>query len=157
ATANAVRHAGAIPVFIDVRLDDFNLDPRLIEAAITPQTKAILAVHQLGMPCRIEEIRAVAERHKLILIEDAACASGSEVGARDGWVRAGNPFGLAACFSFHPRKLVATGDGGIITTDDEAFAAKLRLLRQHAMSVNDQVRHNSNAVTFESYESVGFN
>lgn len=157
ATANAIRHAGALPVFIDITLDDFNLDPARIEAAITPATRAIMAVHQLGMPCRIEAIRDIAERRKLILIEDAACAIGSEIRTRDGWTRIGRPFGLAACFSFHPRKLLATGDGGLVTTDDDAFAAKLRLLRQHAMSVNDQARHQSNAVTFESYETVGFN
>jgi dTDP-4-amino-4,6-dideoxygalactose transaminase len=157
ATANAIRHAGALPVFIDITLDDFNLDPAKIEAAITPQTKAIMAVHQLGMPCRIEPIRDIAQRRKLILIEDAACAAGSEIRTREGWVKIGKPFGLAACFSFHPRKLLATGDGGIITTDDEAFAAKLKSLRQHAMSVNDQARHASNTVTFESYDTVGFN
>jgi dTDP-4-amino-4,6-dideoxygalactose transaminase len=157
ATANAIRQAGALPVFIDIALDDFNIDPARIEAAITSQTKAIMAVHQLGMPCRIEAIRDIAARRKLILIEDAACAAGSEIRTREGWVKMGKPFGLAACFSFHPRKLLATGDGGMITTDDDAFAARLRLLRQHAMSVNDQARHNASAVTFESYETVGFN
>jgi dTDP-4-amino-4,6-dideoxygalactose transaminase len=157
ASANAIRHAGALPIFIDITLDDFNLDPAKIEAAITPQTRAIMAVHQLGLPCRIGAVREIADRRKLILIEDAACAAGSEIRTREGWVKIGKPFGLAACFSFHPRKLLATGDGGIVTTDDEAFAAKLRLLRQHAMSVNDQARHASNAVTFESYDTVGFN
>jgi perosamine synthetase len=157
ATANAVRQAGAVPVFVDVRLDDFNMDPAKLEAAITLRTKAILAVHQMGMPARIAEIRAVAERRKLILIEDAACAVGSEIRTGEGWTRIGKPFGLAACFSFHPRKLLATGDGGIITTDDDDFAARLRLLRQHAMSVNDRARHQSDQVMFESYETVGFN
>lgn len=157
ATANAVRHAGATPVFVDIRLDDFNIDPMAIEAAITPRTKAIMPVHQMGMPARIEEIRAIAERRKLILIEDAACGIGSEIRTTEGWTRIGKPFGLAACFSFHPRKLLATGDGGIITTDDDDFAARLRLLRQHAMSVNDRARHQSDQVTFESYETVGFN
>ena len=157
ATANAVRHAGATPVFVDITLDDFNMDPAAIEAAITPQTKAIMAVHQMGMPARIEAVCAIAERRKLILIEDAACAIGSEIRGREGWTRIGKPFGLAACFSFHPRKLLATGDGGMITTDDDDFAARLRLLRQHAMSVNDRARHQSDQVTFESYETVGFN
>jgi perosamine synthetase len=157
ATANAIRHAGGVPVFVEIALDDFNMDPARIEAAITPKTKAIMAVHQLGMPCRIEAIRDIAIRRKLILIEDAACAAGSEIRTHDGWAKIGKPFGLAACFSFHPRKLLATGDGGMITTDDDAFAARLKLLRQHAMSINDQARHNSTAVTFESYETVGFN
>ena len=157
ATANAVRHAGATPVFVDIRLDDFNIDPAAIEAAITPRTKAILAGHQMGMPARIDAIRALAGRRKLILIEDAACAVGSEVKTGEGWIRIGKPFGLAACFSFHPRKLLATGDGGMITTDDGDFAARLRSLRQHAMSVNDRARHQSSEVTFESYMEVGFN
>lgn len=157
AGANAIRYVGAVPVFVDVALNDFDIDPAKIEAAITPKTKAILPVHQLGMPARMEEIRAIAERRKLILIEDAACAIGSEIKTAEGWTRIGKPFGLAACFSFHPRKLLATGDGGIITTDDEDFAARLRLLRQHGMSVSDRVRHQSDQVMFESYEEIGFN
>jgi dTDP-4-amino-4,6-dideoxygalactose transaminase len=157
AGANAIRCVGAIPVFVDVTLNDFDIDPAKIEAAITPKTKAILPVHQLGMPAQMEKIRAVAERYKLVLIEDAACGIGSEIKSTEGWVKIGKPFGLAACFSFHPRKLLATGDGGIITTDDEGFAAHLRRLRQHAMSVNDRQRHQSTEVVFESYEEVGFN
>jgi dTDP-4-amino-4,6-dideoxygalactose transaminase len=157
AGANAIRCVGAIPVFVDVTLDDFNIDPAKIEAAITPKTKAILPVHQLGMPAQMEKIQAIAAKHKLILIEDAACGIGSALRTREGWVKVGKPFGLAACFSFHPRKLLATGDGGMITTDDEDFAAHLRRLRQHAMSVNDRQRHQSNQVMFESYEEVGFN
>jgi dTDP-4-amino-4,6-dideoxygalactose transaminase len=157
AGANAIRTAGALPVFVDVTLHDFNIDPAKIEAAITPKTKAIMPVHQLGMPAQMEKIRAIAEKHKLILIEDAACGIGSELKTAEGWIKIGKPFGLAACFSFHPRKLLATGDGGMITTDDEDFAARLRRLRQHAMSVNDRQRHQSNQVLFESYEEVGFN
>jgi dTDP-4-amino-4,6-dideoxygalactose transaminase len=157
AGANAVRYVGAIPVFVDVTLNDFDIDPAKIEAAITARTKAILPVHQLGMPAQMEKIRAVALKHKLILIEDAACGIGSEIKAAEGWVKVGKPFGRAACFSFHPRKLLATGDGGMITTDDEDFAAHLRRLRQHAMSVNDRARHQSDQVMFESYEEVGFN
>ena len=157
AGANAIRYVGAIPVFVDVTLNDLNIDPAKIEAAITPKTKAILPIHQLGMPAQIEKIRAIALKYKLILIEDAACGIGSEIKSAEGWVKIGKPFGLAACFSFHPRKLLATGDGGIITTDDDDFAARLRRLRQHAMSVNDRQRHQSNEVVFESYEEVGFN
>jgi dTDP-4-amino-4,6-dideoxygalactose transaminase len=157
AGANAIRMTGAIPVFVDVTLNDFDIDPSKIAAAITPQTKAIMPVHQLGMPAQMEKIRVIAEQHKLILIEDAACGIGSEIKTEAGWVKIGKPFGLAACFSFHPRKLLATGDGGIITTDDEDFAAHLRRLRQHAMSVNDRARHQSDQVMFESYEEIGFN
>lgn len=157
ATANAIVHAGAVPVFVDIRLDDFNMDPQLVARAITPRTKAILAVHQVGMPCRLEPIAAIAREHGLRLIEDAACAAGSELFADGAWTRIGKPIGRAACFSFHPRKLLSTGDGGMITTDDDAMAARLRLLRQHAMSVNDQKRHQSNAVVFEEYTEIGFN
>jgi dTDP-4-amino-4,6-dideoxygalactose transaminase len=157
AGANAIRYLGGVPVFVDVTLNDFNIDPARIEAAITPKTKAILPVHQLGMPAQMEKIRAIALKHRLILIEDAACGIGSALKTAEGWVKIGKPFGLAACFSFHPRKLLATGDGGIITTDDEDFAARLRRLRQHAMSVNDRARHQSDQVMFETYEEVGFN
>lgn len=157
ATANAIVHSGAVPVFVDIRLDDFNMDPAVVEQAITPHTKAIMVVHQIGMPCRLTEIARLAEKHGIALIEDAACAIGSEILEEGGWVRIGKPFGKAACFSFHPRKLLSTGDGGMITTDDAGVAQKLRLLRQHAMSINDQKRHQSNDVIFESYGEVGFN
>lgn len=157
ATANAIVHAGAVPVFVDIRLDDFNMDPALIAAAITPKTKAILAVDQIGLPCRLSAIADIAEQHGLILIEDAACAVGSELLVGDAWMRIGKPLGKAACFSLHPRKLLSTGDGGMITTDDDALAQRLRRLRQHAMSVNDQVRHKSSSVVFEEYAEIGYN
>lgn len=157
ATANAVRHAGATPVFVDIALDDFNIDPALIEAAITPRTKAILVVHQLGMPCRLAEAAEIAAKHKLTLIEDAACAVGSELRLNGTWRRIGATVGAVACFSFHPRKLLTTGDGGMLTTDDGDLAARLRRLRQHGMSVNDRERHLSGQVAIESYLEPGFN
>ncbi len=157
ATANAVRHAGAIPVFVDIALDDFGLDPHLIEAAITPKTKAILAVHQIGMPCRIGDIAMIAQRHGLKLIEDAACAIGSEMRTGNQWHPIGHPIGDAVCFSFHPRKLLTTGDGGMITVRDPALDARLRLLRQHGMTINDRQRHQANTIIIEEYAMVGFN
>jgi len=157
ATANAIMHCGAKPVFIDITLDDLNMDPAAIEPAITAQTKAILVVHQLGMPARMAEIAAVAGRHGLLLVEDAACAIGSEMRFGNEWRQVGAPVGIAACFSFHPRKLLTTGDGGMITTFDHELAARLRRLRQHGMSVNDRQRHLSKSVVFESYDEVGFN
>lgn len=157
ATANAVRHTGAIPVFVDVALDDFGLDPSLIEAAITPKTKAILAVHQVGMPCRIVEIAEIARRYGLKLVEDAACAIGSEIRTGNQWTRIGNPIGDAVCFSFHPRKLLTTGDGGMITMRDPKLDAQLRLLRQHGMSINDRQRHQADTIIFEEYTTVGYN
>src|SRR5687767_3651095 len=101
ATANAVRYCGATPVFVDVQLDTFNLDPALLEAALSPRTKAILCVHQLGMPCDIDAVVAVAAPRGLAVIEDAACAAGSEIRRGARWERIGRPHGDVACFSFH--------------------------------------------------------
>jgi dTDP-4-amino-4,6-dideoxygalactose transaminase len=157
ATANAVRYCGAEPVFVDVDLDTFNLDPELIEAAITPRTRAILCVHQLGMPCDLRAIVDIGRRRGLVVIEDAACAIGSEVLWSGGWERIGAPHGDIACFSFHPRKIVTTGDGGMITTGNPDWDRRFRLWRQHGMSVPDTVRHGAREVIFESYPEVGFN
>jgi dTDP-4-amino-4,6-dideoxygalactose transaminase len=157
ATANAVRYCGATPVFVDIDPRTFNLDPAVLEMAITPRTKAIMPVHQMGMPCDMEAVLDVAARHGLPVIEDAACAIGSEVRINGKWERIGKPHGMVACFSFHPRKIVTTGDGGMLTTRDAALDRKFRLLRQHAMSVPDTVRHASKKVIFEDYPEVGFN
>ena len=157
ATANAVRYCGATPVFVDIAPGTFNLDPRLVDAAIGPRTKAILVVHQLGMPCDLDAILAIADRRGLPVIEDAACAIGSEIQWRGQWQRVGRPHGLVACFSFHPRKLLSTGDGGMLTTSDAALDARFRLLRQHGMSVPDTVRHASSQVIAETYPVLGFN
>jgi perosamine synthetase len=157
ATANSIRHCGALPVFVDIDPRTGNLDPTRLEPAITPRTRAILCVHQVGMPCDMARIMAVAERHSLPVIEDAACAIGSEMRTAAGWEKIGKPHGDAACFSFHPRKVISTGDGGMITTRHAAWDRKFRLLRQHAMDVPDTVRHASNQVIFESYPVVGYN
>jgi len=157
ATANAIRYCGATPVFVDITPATFNLEPRLIDAAIGPQTKAILVVHQLGMPCDLDAILAIADRRGLPVIEDAACAIGSEIRWQGQWQRVGRPHGLVACFSFHPRKLLSTGDGGMLTTSDAALDATFRLLRQHGMSVPDTVRHASSQVIAETYPVLGFN
>ena len=157
ATANVIRYCGATPVFVDIDPLTYNLDPDLLQAAITPRTKAIMPVHQMGLPCDLARIVAIAEEHRLPVIEDAACAIGSQIAWRGRWERIGRPHGLVACFSFHPRKIVTTGDGGMITTSDEALDRKFRLLRQHAMSVPDTVRHAAAKVVFEDYPVVGFN
>lgn len=157
ATANAVRHAGATPVFVDIEPGTWNLDPGLVEEAVTPRTRAILAVHQIGMPCDLARLVPLAKRLNLPLIEDAACAIGSEILWDGRWERIGRPHGDAACFSFHPRKMVTTGDGGMITTAHTDWDQRFRLLRQHGMSVPDTVRHGSATVIFESYPVVGFN
>jgi dTDP-4-amino-4,6-dideoxygalactose transaminase len=157
ATANAVRYCGAIPVFVDIDRATLNIDPGLIEAAIGPRTKAILVVHQLGMPCDLRALTAIAARHRLPLIEDAACAIGSEVEWEGEWQRIGRPHGDIACFSFHPRKLLSTGDGGMLTTRSADLDRAFRLLRQHGMSVPDAVRHSSPKVMFEEYVVAGYN
>lgn len=157
ATANAIRYCGAIPVFVDIELATFNIDPGLVEAAIGPRTKAILAVHQIGMPCDLRALTAIAARHGLPLIEDAACAIGSEVEWEGTWQRIGRPHGDIACFSFHPRKLLSTGDGGMLTTANADLDRTFRLLRQHGMSVPDAVRHFSPQVVFEEYPVAGYN
>ena len=124
-----------------------------IEPLVTEKTKAILAVHQLGMPARMNEICDVASARDLTVIEDGACAIGSSYDGR----KIGKPFGRAVGFSFHPRKVITTGEGGMITTDDDSLARRLRLLRQHGMDVCDLARHTSRDVMVESYVCVGYN
>jgi perosamine synthetase len=157
ATANVIRYCGATPVFVDVDPRTFNIDPALIEAAITPKTRAILCVHQMGMPCDLSAIVKIARARGLVVIEDAACAIGSEILWDGQWEKIGKAHGDIACFSFHPRKIMSTGDGGMITTNNKDWAARCRLLRQHGMSVPDTVRHGSSKVIFEAYPIVGYN
>jgi len=153
ATANCIRYVGAHPVFVDIDPVTYNLDPHRVEEAITPRTRAILAVHQVGLPAAMKELAAIADRHGLILLEDAACAIGSEYFGE----KIGRPHSHLACFSFHPRKILSTGEGGMITTNDETLATRLRRLRQHAMTTSDLARHSSTQVMVESYDEVGFN
>ncbi|PYN97135.1 MAG: aminotransferase DegT [Candidatus Rokuibacteriota bacterium] len=153
ATANAVVYCGATPVLVDVDSATYNIDPDAVAAAITPSTRAILAVHQLGLPADLERLNALADKHELTLIEDAACAAG----ARYHDVRIGRPHGMLACFSFHPRKSITTGEGGMITTSDPTLAARVRRLRQHGMSLSDLDRHRGATIQFESYPEIGFN
>ena len=153
ATANSIRYLGATPIFVDVDPDTFNLDPTRVEEAITTRTRAILAVHQIGLPAALNELLDIARRRNLVLIEDAACAIGSEYQDR----KIGMPHSFMACFSFHPRKILTTGEGGMMTTSDETIAARLRRLRQHAMSTSDLARHNSKSVVTEVYDEVGYN
>jgi dTDP-4-amino-4,6-dideoxygalactose transaminase len=157
ATANAVRYCGALPVFVDVELDTFNIDVRLVEAACSPRTKALLVVHQLGLPCHLAALVPLAQRLALPIVEDAACAIGSEIQWQDEWQRIGRPHGDVACFSFHPRKLLSTGDGGMLVTRRPELDESFRRLRQHGMSVPDTVRHASAQIVFEDYPIVGYN
>lgn len=157
ATANSIRYCGATPVFVDICPDTFNIDPALVEAAISESAKAILCVHQIGMPCDLMSIYDIAVKHGLPVIEDAACAIGSEIRLGDNWERIGKPHGDIACFSFHPRKVITTGEGGMITTNNSDWDRKFRSLRQHSMSVPGTTRHNASEVVFETYPDVGFN
>ena len=118
---------------------------------------AIMLVHQMGMPCDLSAVLSLAREFNLPVVEDAACAIGSQVNIASMWERIGKPHGDIACFSFHPRKIVATGDGGMITTNNPDHDGKFRLLRQHAMSVPDTVRHGARKVIFEEYVSTGYN
>lgn len=157
ASANAIRQCGAVPVFVDIEADGFNIDPAAIAAAITPRTRALLVVHQMGMPCDLAAILPVARTHGLPVIEDAACAIGSEIRLAGTWSRIGRPQGDIVCFSFHPRKVLTVGDGGMLTTANPEWDAQFRLLRQHGMSVADTLRHGSPKVVFEDYIVPAYN
>jgi dTDP-4-amino-4,6-dideoxygalactose transaminase len=152
ATANSIMYVGAKPVFAEVHPETYNLDVNDTEQRITSKTKAILLVHQIGMPADIDAFRALCDKHKLTLIEDAACAAGSsykgqKIGAHSDLV----------CFSFHPRKVISTGDGGMVTTNNEALAERMKLLRQHGMSVNAGARHGATKIIFEDHLEVAYN
>lgn len=132
ATANAVELTGATPVFVDVGLDDFCMDASRLEKAITPRTKAIIPVHEFGQAAPMNEILTISRNHNLVLIEDAACALGTEYNGK----KAGT-FGLIGCFSFHPRKAITTGEGGVVVTNDDELAAKIRSLRNHGIQYHE--------------------
>jgi perosamine synthetase len=153
ASANSIVHAGGTPVFVDIDPVTYNMDPNAVEKAITPSTRAIMVVHQVGLPAAMNEILDIAGRHKLPVVEDAAPAIGAEYFGR----RIGAPHGLVACFSFDGRKILTSGEGGAITTNDAQLAGRLRRLRTQAMTVSDAVRHNSKQIVFETYEEVGHN
>jgi perosamine synthetase len=157
ATANSIRYCGAIPVFVDIEPQTFNINPVLIEDVISERTRAILVVHQIGMPCDLKAILDIARSRNLPVIEDAACAIGSEILWDGKWEKIGKPHGDIACFSFHPRKVITTGDGGMVTTNNPEWDKQFRLHRQHGMSVPDTVRHGAKQVIFESYPMLGYN
>lgn len=152
ATANSITYVGARPVFAEVQPSSYNLDPADAEKKITNKTKAILLVHQIGMPADIDAFKELCNKYSLKLIEDAACAAGSAYKGK----KIGSHSELV-CFSFHPRKVISTGDGGMITTNREDYYHRLKLLRQHGMSVNDRVRHEAKNVVFEDHVEIGYN
>jgi perosamine synthetase len=152
ATANAVWHCGATPVFADVDPLTYNLDPDDVERRLTARTKAVMPVHQVGLPADMDALLALAERHGLALVEDAACAIGA--------LHRGRPIGSLgplACFSFHPRKVITCGEGGMIAVHDPEVAERLRRLRQHAMDQSALARHAARDVVIEHYPERGWN
>ena len=198
ATANAVRHCGAEPVFVDIDPETYNMDPDDLEKCLHEDCEvregklfyrkvselavgesplchlmeiqdskinrfgrvaAILPVHQVGTPCDIARIIKIAAENSLPVVEDAACAIGSEISLDGGatWEMIGKPHGDIACFSFHPRKILTTGDGGMLTTNNNEYDQMFCLLRHHGMGVSDLLRYQSNEVIFEDYVMTGYN
>ncbi len=152
ASANSILHAGATPVFVDIDARTYNMDPDLLEEKITPRTKAIMPVHQIGLAADMDTIHAVARKHNLIVIEDAATIIGGEyknkkIGAHS----------QAVCFSFHPRKAITTGEGGMVTTNDPDVARQIEMLRSHGANVSDYARHGAEKVIIEEYPVLGYN
>jgi perosamine synthetase len=143
ATANVVVQQGAVPILVDIDLETFALDPADLEARITPLTKAVMPVHPFGLPADMDAVMHVADAHGLAVIEDAACSLGATIGGRQT-----GGIGLAGCFSFHPRKSITTGEGGMITTSDDELAGRIGLLRSHG-GVRESGRFR--------FEAAGFN
>jgi perosamine synthetase len=152
ASANAILYTGATVVFCEVDPRTFNADPADIERRITKKTKAIMPVDQIGLGCDIDAMNDIAKRHGIDVVEDAAPTIGGTYKGR----RVGSN-AHQTVFSFHPRKVITTGEGGMITTDDEALADKARKLRAHAMSVSDLDRHKADRPILEEYHELGFN
>jgi dTDP-4-amino-4,6-dideoxygalactose transaminase len=152
ATANAVRYVGAQPVFADVDLVTQNLVPETVESRLTGRTRAVILVDQAGVPADLDTMRTLCDPLRVTVIEDAACAAGSTYRARPVGVGA-----ALAAFSFHPRKLLTTGEGGMLTTPDGSIAARLRRLREHGMDISAADRHRSQQPVIEHYTEVGFN
>ncbi|SDD56866.1 DegT/DnrJ/EryC1/StrS family aminotransferase [Nocardioides lianchengensis] len=152
ATANAVVHAGARPVFCDVDSLTGNVTAATVAEALTPATRAVVAVDQAGVPVDLGSVRELCDPRGIVVVEDAACGAGSTY--------RGRPVGAGAvltAWSFHPRKVLTTGEGGMLTTSDPEWAARARRLREHAMSVSAAERHRSVLAPPEVYDEVGFN
>jgi dTDP-4-amino-4,6-dideoxygalactose transaminase len=152
-SANAAEYVGAKAVFVDINLDTFNLDPGALEAAITPKTRAIMAVHLFGLAAPMDEIIKIAKKYNLAIIEDAACAIGTTY--------KGKPvggLGDLGCFSFHPRKVVTTGEGGAVTTNSDEFATRIKALRNHgATGAPDPVNEPHGPWTMGKFDLLGYN
>jgi perosamine synthetase len=151
ATANAVLYAGGTPVFAEIDPDTWNVNPKDVLARVTPRTKAIIPVHQVGLAADLDGLEPLRARG-ITVIEDAACAIGSTY--------KGRPIGShgnTACFSFHPRKTISTGEGGMLTTDDADLAARARAMRSFCATASAYDRHTQKGLVFESYPDLGYN
>ena len=152
ATANSVLYTGATPVFADITSEtDLNISPEDIEKKITPKTKAILVVHYAGYPCDMPKILGIAQRHNLIVLEDAAHAPGAGIGKKSC-----GTFGICGSFSFFSNKNLATGEGGMLTMDNEKIASKLKLIRSHGMTTLTLDRFKGHAYTYDVVD-LGYN
>lgn len=168
ATANSIRMTGATPILADIFPDTYNIDPEFVRGIIDTHYHrtadgllhkqsgnllwGIIAVHQFGLCADMPSINKIAEEYRLQVIEDAACA----IGARIGDVREGG-FGNVSCLSFHPRKSITTGEGGMVLTNDEALAERMRTLRSHGASVSADQRHSGKGFLLPSFDEVGYN
>lgn len=157
ATSNAIRYVGATPILIDpVSRDDLTIDPAKVEAAITPRTKAIVVVHYAGFSCRMDELKDVASRYGLRIVEDCAHALFTTHRFRDGSTAIAGSMGDIGCFSFFANKNMTTGEGGMLVTGDDDLAKRLRLLRSHGMTSLTYDRHKGHASGYDVAE-VGYN
>ncbi len=152
ATANAVEYVGARPVFADVDPHTYNLDTAKLDALVTPRTRAVMPVHLFGLCADMQAVNSFASRHGLKVIEDAACAFGARIGEK----HAGT-FGDLGCFSFHPRKIITTGEGGMVVARDAGYGPILRTLRNHGATVSDAERHQNGNLLLPRFTELGFN
>ena len=152
ATANAVEYTGAKPVFADINLDTYSIDPGSLEKAVTPRTKALMPVHLFGLCADMDPILKTARSKGLKIVEDAACGMGGFYKGKHAGV-----IGDAGCLSFHPRKSITTGEGGMVITDSEDIDRKVSLLRDHGASVSDLQRHLKKGYLLPDYNIVGYN
>ncbi|WP_089176762.1 DegT/DnrJ/EryC1/StrS family aminotransferase [Bosea sp. AS-1] len=152
ATANVVVHCGATPVFVDIEATSYNLDPSAVGRALTPKTKAVIAVHLFGLTADMDRLRAVVPDH-IPIVEDAACAAGADYRGK-----AAGALGTLGCFSLHPRKSITCGEGGVVTTNDDRLAALVDTYRNHGASISEEVRHRGpKPYELPEFKVFGFN
>lgn len=152
ATANCILYQKAVPVFADIDLDTFNTSAEHIEKVITEKTKFILLVHQFGRSCNMNAILSLAQKHNITVMEDSACSLGT-------WYNNTHTglFEKGGVFSFHPRKIITTGEGGMLVTNDKNVYEKAMMLRNHGMTIDAVSRDDSDSIIFEEYPELGYN